>query len=167
MLADAALKGCASAVVPSVDGSAGEGPGSSPAFSAPPIPLSSSSITTTALSTVFLATRRRSLGKDVFAVAFPLLEGVAFVVAVAFCLQTKPLVLCLRIIGGDRLPVPLPIYSIFSTMLPRANSPPGRLALRLDPRRGRALTQELGLADPRMTRATPHTNQFCMRLLRL
>jgi hypothetical protein len=44
------------------------------------------SITTTALSTCFLATRRRRCGKDVFAVAFPFVEGFAFALAVAFAL---------------------------------------------------------------------------------
>ena len=51
-------------------------------------------------------------------------------------------------------PVPLTIYSILATMIPRANSPPGRLALRLDPQGGGALTQPVGLVDHEMTRAT-------------
>jgi hypothetical protein len=53
------------------------------------------------------------------------------------------------------LPVPLTIYSVFSTMIPRANSPPGRRALRLDPQRGGALTQPDGLAGPRNDSSYP------------
>jgi len=53
------------------------------------------------------------------------------------------------------LPVPLTIYSVFSTMIPRANSPPGRRALRLDPQRGGALIQPDGPAGPRNDSSYP------------
>jgi len=114
----------------------------------------------------FLRTRMRQRGNRGGCCLFSLIRGFCFWCCGCICL--RPSHSCLpAITGGCRTSVPLPIYSVLATMISRANSPPGRLALWPDPRRGGALTQSVGLADPRMTRATPHTNQFCMRLLRL
>jgi len=108
------------------------------------------SITTTALSTVFFATRGRGSGKDDFAVAFPLIsKGLVLLLVLG---TVRPLHSNQRWVP---LPVPLTIYSVFSTMIPRANSPPGRRALRLDPQRGGALIQPDGPAGPRNDSSYP------------